>query len=70
MYYIINRSALLMNFDTKKRLGFCLNTKKGENFFSFFSSEKAESLGAVEKLSPDELSRTTPTKVFLCGMRK
>ena len=40
MYYIISRSALLMNFDIKKRLGFCLNTKKGENFFSFFSSVK------------------------------
>ena len=65
MYYIINRSALLMNFDTKKRLGFCLNTKKGENFFSFFSSEKAESLGAVEKLS----QRSTPTdkSFFVCA---
>jgi hypothetical protein len=65
MYYIINRSALLMNFDTKKRLGFCLNTKKGENFFSFFSSEKAESLGAVEKLS----QRSTPTKVVFLFVR-
>ena len=65
MYYIINRSALLMNFDTKKRLGFCLNTKKGEIFFSFFSSEKAESLGAVEKLS----QRSTPTKVVFLFVR-
>ena len=65
MYYIINRSALLMNFDTKKRLGFCLNTKKGENFFSFFSSEKAESPGAVEKLS----QRSTPTKVVFLFVR-
>ena len=39
MYYIINRSALLMNFDIKKRLGL-LEHKKGENFFSFFSSVK------------------------------
>ncbi len=54
-----------MNFDTKKRLGFCLNTKKGENFFSFFSSEKAESLGAVEKLS----QRSTPTKVVFLFVR-
>ena len=55
-----------MNFDIKKRLA----KKKGENFFSFFSSscEKAESLGAVEKLS----RRSTPTEKFfcVCGMSK
>ena len=64
MLYIIHRSALLMNFDvSKKRLG----QKKGEHFFSFFSSscEKAESLGAVEKLS----RRSTPTdkSFFVCA---
>ena len=40
MYYIINRSALLMNFLIQKSVLACLNTKKGENFFSFFSSKK------------------------------
>ena len=65
MYYIINRSALLMNFDIKKRLGFCLNTKKGENFLFFFFREKAESLGAVEKPS----QRSTPTKVVFLFVR-
>ena len=34
MYYIINRSALLMNFDIKKRLG--LLEQKGEIFSLFF----------------------------------
>ena len=65
MYYIINRSALLMNFDTKKRLfRLLLERKKGRKFFLFLSSfcENAESLGAVEKLS----HRSTPTQgVFL-----
>jgi hypothetical protein len=65
MYYIINRSALLMNFLIQKSVLACLNTKKGENFFSFFSSEKAESLGAVEKLS----QRSTPTKVVFLFVR-
>ena len=66
-----------MNFDasvhhkSKKRLlDLLLHKKKGENFFSFFSSlcEKAESLGAVEKLS----RRSTPTEKFfcVCGMSK
>jgi hypothetical protein len=59
-----------MNFDTSKKrlLGFAFaQKKKGENFFSFFSSflcEKAESLGAVEKLSQRSTLRLT--KVFLC----
>lgn len=64
MYYIINRSALLMNFDTKKRLGL-LEHKKGRKFFLFFFFEKAESLGAVEKLS----QRSTPTKVVFLFVR-
>ena len=63
MYYIINRSALLMNFDIKKRLGL-LEHKKGRKFFLFFC-EKAESLGAVEKLS----QRSTPTKVVFLFVR-
>ena len=65
MYYIINRSALLMNFDTKKRLGL-LEHKKGRKFFLFFFfREKAESLGAVEKPS----QRSTPTKVVFLFVR-
>ena len=59
-----------MNFDVSKKrlLGFCLHTQKREKiFFSFFSSscEKAESLGAVEKLS----HRSTPTdkSFFVCA---
>lgn len=43
----------------------CLNTR--EKFFLFFTllREKAESLGAVEKLSPDELSRTDNESFFV-----
>jgi len=57
-----------MNFDvSKKRLGLLEHNKQGEHFFSFFSSfcEKAESLGAVEKLS----QRSTPTdkSFFVCA---
>ena len=58
-----------MNFDVSKKrlLGFCLHKKKGENFFSFFSSlcEKAESLGAVEKLS--QRSTLTDKSFFVCA---
>lgn len=56
-----------MNFDAQKSvvLG-VLEQKKGENFsfpFFFFFREKAESRGAVEKLSPDEAhSRTVSSK--------
>jgi|MDSW01.3.fsa_nt_gb hypothetical protein len=57
-----------MHFDTKKRLGFLLE-HKGENFFPLFHScEKAESLGAVEKLSPPEaLEDHTATRAFFCA---
>ena len=60
-----------MNFDaSKKRLVWlAFAQKKKENFFSFFSSflcEKAESLGAVEKLSLKREEALRLTKVFLC----
>jgi len=61
-----------MNFDTSKKrlLGFAFAQKKREKFFSlFFSSflcEKAESLGAVEKLSLKREEALRLTKVFLC----
>ena len=59
-----------MNFDTSKKrlvwLAFA-HTKKGRKFFLFFFfREKAESLGAVEKLSLKREEALRLTKVFLC----
>ena len=63
-----------MNFDAQKSVLGVLEQKKGENFpsFFFFFREKAESRGAVEKLSPDEAHTRGPfplKRTLFCAER-